>query len=233
MKSALRALRSTSAAAFALASLLLPTGAATLSGQVEILDQSGKRGDRSNVVLWLEGPGTNAPRKKGPAKGNVEMKSKEKKFQPGVLVVPVGSEVTFPNVDPIFHNVFSVSGDNRFDLGLYKSGASKSWRFEKPGLVRVFCNIHSGMIGFIHVLDTPFFAQTGPTGSFELRDVPPGSYTLKAWEERAGESSRSVTLSDSSPPLAIEIDARGFVPKPHLNKYGKPYPARTDDDERY
>lgn len=205
--------------------------AAVLSGTVAIADPAGPRSDRKNVVVWLEGPG--AKTVKRPAGAKPQMRSESKKFQPGVLVVPVGSEVNFPNVDPIFHNVFSVSGENRFDLGLYKSGASKAATFKKAGVVKVYCNIHSGMVGFVVVVDTPLWAVSDASGSFSIPNVPPGTYTLKWWEEKAGEKSREIVVTENGPSLSLEVDARGFTAKPHLNKYGKPYEKKAGDDERY
>lgn len=219
--------------ALLVAGALLPRTAqgAVLSGTVAIADTSGPRSDRKNVVVWLEGPG--AKTAKRPAGAKPQMRSESKKFQPGVLVVTVGTEVNFPNVDPIFHNVFSVSGENRFDLGLYKSGASKAVTFRKAGVVKVYCNIHSGMVGFIVVVDTPLWAVSDASGAFSIPNVPPGSYTLKWWEEKAGEKSREIVVTENGPSLSLEVDARGFQAKPHLNKYGKPYEKKAGDDERY
>ena len=103
------------------------------------------------------------------------MKSDQKRFRPRVVAVPLHGSVDFPNVDSIYHNVFSVSGGNRFDLGLYRSGASKSRQFDEAGLVRVFCNIHPQMVGFVLVVDSDFVATTGPDGKFRFDGVPAGS----------------------------------------------------------
>lgn len=215
--------------------------AATVSGKVEILDKGDvRRQNGSNVVVWLlRADGTTfagwpPQQTKQETPVRFEMVSRDKAFQPPLLVVPVGAEVGFPNVDPIFHNVFSLSGENRFDLGLYKSGKSKSLRFQKPGLVRVYCNIHSQMVGFIHVMDTPYYMITKAEGLFTFRDVGPGRYVVKAWEEKAGDVSTGLTLSRvDAPPITISLDARGFAPQSHLNKFGKQYTVRSDDDERY
>ncbi len=215
------------------AGLTSSASASVVSGRVDVTDKGGKRSDRSNVVVWLESAGAPAATKKKAESKSFEMKSMDKKFQPTVIVIPVGSEVNFPNFDPIYHNVFSVSGDNRFDLGLYKSGASKNVKFEKPGLVRVYCNIHSQMVGFIHVLDSSWFATTGSDGAFELKGVPAGKYLLKTWEEKAGESSKEIVVTDAPLVISPEVDSRGFVPKPHLNKFGKAYAPKGSDDERY
>jgi hypothetical protein len=164
------------------------------------------------------------------------MRSASKRFQPRVVAVAKNATVEFPNADPIYHNVFSVSGTNRFDLGLYRSGATKSKTFETPGLVRIYCNIHPQMVGFVMVVDSDFVAVTGPDGAFRFDDVPPGPYVVKAWSEAGGEVATPVTARNAAePPLAIRIDVSGFKPEPHKNKYGKDYApnAGAEPDERY
>ena len=113
----------------------------------------------------------------------------EKAFSPHILVVPVGSTVSVPNHDPFNHNVFSLSEDNPFDLGLYGRGETRSVRFAKAGVVRVYCNIHAQMSAFVVVRDTPWFAQPGSDGSFTLDGVPAGRYVLHASHERAPRGS--------------------------------------------
>ncbi len=208
----------------------LAARAATIAGKV-ILDEAGKEAaDASNAVVWIEG----ARQSGGAAKG--EMKSASKRFQPRVVAVSKNATVEFPNADPIYHNVFSVSGANRFDLGLYRSGASKSKTFEAPGLVRIYCNIHPQMVGFVMVVDSDFVAVTGPDGAFRFENVPPGPYVVRAWSEEGGEVSTRVTArGGAESPLAIRIDVSGFKAEPHKNKYGKDYApnAGAEADERY
>jgi len=223
-------MRQLAAAVFAL-TLTAPVGGAVLAGTVSLAANGKPRADASNVVVWLEG----APRTgSGPAKA--DMKQESKRFQPKVVAVTKNGTVEFPNDDPIYHNVFSVSGGNRFDLGLYRSGASKSRKFEEAGLVRVYCNIHPQMVGFILVVDSDHVAVTGPTGAFRFDGVPPGRYVLKAWHEETGEISQPVTVAGpADAPLELKLDATGFKPEPHKNKYGKDYPpnAGASSDERY
>ena len=219
--------------AILLSLLLLPAaGPGTVSGQVTLVKNGAVRPNAGHVAIWLEG----VRRKADPA-GAVrgQMDSAKKTFTPRVLVVPREAGVEFPNRDPIFHNVFSVSGANRFDLGLYRSGTSRTRRFDAPGLVRVYCNIHPQMVGFVQVVDSDFFAVTGPDGTFRLEGVPPGAYTLKAWHEEASESSTPVTVrAGNESPVTLRIDVSGFRPAPHKNKYGKDYPPQAGlDDERY
>ncbi len=104
-------------------------------------------------------------------------------FVPHVLAVSVGTIVDFPNSDPIFHNVFSLSKTKRFDLGRYERGRSKAVLFDRPGIVRVFCDIHSHMSAFILVFAHPFYAVTDRDGRYRIEGVPPGTYSVAAWYE--------------------------------------------------
>ena len=209
-----------------------PVSSGSVSGQVVLVSGGAPRADASNAVVWVEGA-RRAAEPRGAARG--QMKSDQKKFTPRVVVVPRTATVDFPNVDPIYHNVFSVSGANRFDLGLYRSGASRSKEFDQAGLVRVFCNIHPQMVGFVMVVDSDFAAVTGPDGKFRFEGVPAGSWTLKAWHEEAGEVSEPVTVHARGETAApVRLDASAFKPQPHKNKYGKDYPPQAaSDDERY
>jgi plastocyanin len=115
-------------------------------------------------------------------------------FVPHVLAVMVGSVVDFPNSDKTYHNVFSLSKTKRFDLGRYAAGRSKSVRFDRAGVVRVFCDIHSHMNAFILVFNHPFFDVTTPEGRFRIDSVPPGTYTVVAWYEGEAQATRPVTV---------------------------------------
>jgi len=204
-------------------------GAAEVAGKVTLAGGK-ERADASNTVVWIEG----ARRAAGAAKG--QMRSSSKRFEPRVVAVSKSATVEFPNADPIYHNVFSVSGANRFDLGLYRSGSSKSKTFDQPGLVRIYCNIHPQMVGFVMVVDSDFVAVTGPDGAFRFDNVPPGPYVVRAWNEEGSEVSVPVTVrAGAEAPLAIRIDVSGFQAEPHKNKYGKDYApnAGASTDERY
>jgi plastocyanin len=202
-----------------LLSAALPAAAGTLQGRVVVLEKDGKRAQDSDAaVVWVEGPKLRAQ----PASAIVNMKGKA--FLPRVTVVTVGGKVEFPNQDSIFHNVFSVSGENRFDLELYKKPKSAYKVFEHPGVVRIYCNIHPQMSGFVLVRDNPFWARVGPDGSFTIPDVPAGTWVVKAWHERSGESAQSVGV----PPLGavaaeFTLDASKYKRAPHKNKFGKDY----------
>ena len=115
-----------------------PAGGGVMEGRVVLARSGTPVPDASNAIVWIEG--LHAGGAGAPAQG--EMKSEQKRFAPRAIVLRKNGTVQFPNVDAIYHNVFSVSGANRFDLGLYRSGVAKERKFEDPGLVRVYCNIH-------------------------------------------------------------------------------------------
>lgn len=118
-------------------------------------------------------------------------------FEPHVLAIVAGTTVDFPNNDQTYHNVFSLSKTKSFDLGRYAAGRSKSVQFDRPGIVRVFCEIHSHMSAFILVFAHRYFAVTDQQGRYRLDGVPPGSYTVVVWNETVPEQSSRVTLPDS------------------------------------
>ena len=210
-----------------------PDARGAVSGQVSLVKAGAAQADASNAVVWIEG----ARREKdAPGPPPITMKSDQKRFAPRVVAVSRAGAVAFPNADPIYHNVFSVSPGNRFDLGLYRSGASKSKEFDEAGLVRVYCNIHPQMVGFVMVVDSDFFAVTGRDGKFRFDGVPAGSWTLKAWhEEAAAEASQPIHVpARPDAPVAIRLDVSGYKAEPHKNKYGRDYPPQApSDDERY
>ncbi len=206
--------------------------AGTVAGSVVLVRDGKELPDVSNTVVWIEGAhGSNG------TKATAQMKSASKRFQPRVVAVSKNATVEFPNADPIYHNVFSVSGANRFDLGLYRSGASKPKTFEEAGVVRVYCNIHPQMVGFVLVVDSDFAAVTGADGAFRFEGVPDGARVLKAWNEQAAAE---VTLpivvrAAGDAPVTVRVDVSGFQPETHKNKYGKDYkpPPPDSEDERY
>jgi len=196
----------------------------TVSGKVVVLDKGSKPAtDVGRAVVWLE---STRPAPVTPTAAQIVTSDKE--FKPRVVVVTVGSTVTFPNSDPFDHNVFSLSEEGAFDLGLYGRGVAKSAQFTRPGIVRVYCNVHAQMSAFVVVRDSPFYAQPGGDGTFSIGPVPPGAYTLRAWHERAVElppQAVQVTAAGVSG-LDLELDARGYKFVQHLNKFGQPYPTR-------
>jgi plastocyanin len=221
---------------FSALSLLLP--AANVTGQVELRDskQSSvrKKRDFSGVVVWLEP--ASVPSLK-PARAT--MSQKDKTFLPHVLAVTTGTTVDFPNYDPIFHNAFSNYDGQVFDVGLYPPGSSRAVRFSRPGIVRIFCNIHAQMSAVIVVLTTPYFATTSHTGAFSIPNVPPGSYTLRVFHERATGATldalkREVTIGAEPQALPLlAISESGFLSVPHKNKHGHDYPPPPADEGFY
>ena len=123
------------------------------------------------------------------------MDQRHETFVPHVLAVTVGTVVDFPNSDPVFHNVFSLSKAKPFDLGRYAAGGSKSVRFDRPGVVQVFCEIHSHMSAYILVFAHRYYAVTGEDGAYRIRDVPPGTYTAVVWYEGNARESRTVVVN--------------------------------------
>ncbi|WP_196297773.1 methylamine utilization protein [Xanthomonas albilineans] len=134
-------------------------------------------------------------------------------FVPAVLAVQVGSLVRFPNRDQIRHQVYSFSPAKRFELPLYQGSTAKPVRFEQPGLVTVGCNIHDWMVGYVMVLDTPYFAVTGADAQVRL-DVPPGAYELRVWHPRLSGASYSQPLQVARAPLrqAVLLSTHGPAP---------------------
>jgi plastocyanin len=196
---------------------------ADVTGRVTMLDEGDRPGeDVGQAVVWLATP---AAVPVAPVEAEIGTSGKE--FSPHVLVVPAGSRVAFPNHDPFNHNVFSLSEENPFDLGLYGRGETRTISFARPGVVRVYCNVHAQMSAVVVVRDNLWFAQPSSDGSFTLRSVPPGRYPLHVWHERAPEVSRELTVpAEGIGALSLELDARGHRFTPHLNKHGQPYPQQ-------
>ena len=130
-----------------------------------------------NAVVWLEG---GASRSTAPA-GGIVLDQRQLQFKPHVLAVSVGSQVEMPNSDRVFHNVFSFHDGKRFDLGLYPVGTAKTVTFDRPGLSRIFCNIHPNMAAYVLAVDSAYFAVSDSQGQFVMADVPNGTYTSRAW----------------------------------------------------
>ena len=197
-----------------------PPSAAAVAGRVTVLERGNKpANDVGQAVIWLE-----APNAKAPAPKAISVATEGKEFRPRVAVVPLGSSVTFPNNDPFNHNVFSLSDEGAFDLGLYGRGQAKSTKFTRPGLIRVYCNVHAQMASFILVRDSPYYTQPSGDGTFSIAGVPAGKYVLHAWHERATELIQGVEVTPQGVAgLDLQLDARGYKFVQHLNKFGQPY----------
>ncbi|HET6897887.1 MAG TPA: carboxypeptidase regulatory-like domain-containing protein [Vicinamibacteria bacterium] len=199
--------------------------AGAITGKVELVDKGGRKAtDLSDVVVYVDG----ARVKPKPATATMVMKGKS--FSPHVVVVPVGGTVQFPNEDPIFHNAFSVSGENRFDMELYKRPKVGSFTFQHPGVVKVYCNIHPQMSAVVLVRDNPLFTKAAADGTFAIENVPAGRYVVKAWHERGGEAGSEVTVTETGTAQArFTLDGSTYKSVPHKNKFGKDYST----DEKY
>jgi len=205
-----------------------------MTGQVELTNSREaavrRHNDYSGVAIWLTPADRAAAVPAAPRR--FEMKQRNKQFVPHVLAIPVGSIVDFPNLDPIFHNAFSNFSGQPFDVGLYPPGTNQSVTFRTPGIVRVFCHIHSTMSAIIAVMPNPWYALTAESGQFTIANVPPGEYDLHIFHERAVpdnlrflEHRITVPAGGLALPL-ISISETGFLAAPHLNKYGQPYPPQ-------
>jgi plastocyanin len=143
-----------------------------------------------SVVLYLKDVRYKAPL----PVSHAQIRQEDESFSPRVVAITRGSTVEFPNFDPYFHNVFSLSGAATFDLGRYPDGQSRSRQFATPGIVKVYCHIHSQMSATIVVLDHPYFTIPDEDGRFTIPNVPAGRYTLVGWHERVGEQASHITV---------------------------------------
>jgi plastocyanin len=161
-------------------------------------EQPNVTGEMDRLAIYLEGPGL-----KPGTPVRVELDQRGMRFDPEVIIVPVGSEISFPNSDPIFHNVFSLSKAKEFDLGYYPAGQSRTVKFDRAGVVQVYCHIHSQMSASILVAPSAWHTRPSASGDFALSSIPEGTYTLVAWHKSAGFFRREVKLSESS---AMNVD---------------------------
>ena len=143
-----------------------------------------------NVVIYFEGIQAAVD----PASMKASIAQKDEQFVPHLVAVTTGSAVAFPNNDPFFHNVFSLSRGASFNLGRYASGVTRSRTFTRPGIVKVFCELHSHMSAVVRVFDHPWFTIPDEQGAFAISDVPAGTHTVVAWHERIGERRDRVTV---------------------------------------
>ena len=159
--------------------------------------------DRMRSIVYLESAPAGAFEDR--SAGRARMTQRNETFVPHVLAIRAGMTVDFPNEDQTYHNVFSLSKTQRFDLGRYAAGQSKPVRFDRPGIVRVFCDIHSHMSAFILVFSHRFFDTTNPDGRYEIAGIPPGNYTIMAWNDGAVRDSRFVTVPQPGGPIEVDF----------------------------
>jgi len=212
---------------FLISLIAVPSGAfaqgpGSVSGRLTVADEGNRLArDVDQAVVWLE-----SSRSFPVEQTSHTVVMADKEFRPHVVATTVGSSIAFPNEDPFNHNAFSRSRMGEFDLGLYGRGGTRSTSFSLAGVYRIYCNVHPRMSALAVVRDNPFFAQPAADGSFEIRGVPAGVYTVVAWHERAGETRQNVEVAASGAVVSLELDARGFQPEDHLDKYGRPYKTR-------
>jgi plastocyanin len=226
--------------------LILVSLSANLACDAEAVDASvqvhmtrvGKATDQSassaGVVVWLTplSPGM-AEVVSRPRPGHYRLVQKDKKFTPHLLVIPTGSTVDFPNLDPFFHNVFSLFNGKRFDLGLYESGSSRTVHFDHDGVSYIFCNIHPEMSAVIITVSTPYFGISPADGNITLQGVPPATYEMHVWAEGGSANdlnalSRRVVVNSSQRELGvIDIKVDSHIPA-HKNKFGEDYEAPNE-----
>jgi plastocyanin len=202
-----------------------------VTGEVSLLQSKAGAAvkDASRIVEWLVPRGANPIAGPGTVKQKYQMVQHNKMFEPNLLVVPIGSLVAFPNLDPWFHNVFSLYRGKKFDLGLYEAGSAKEVRFDRPGASYVFCNIHPEMTAVILTVDSEFYGTSDKTGLVTIASVPPGQYLLRVWYENAAPEAlqareRVVAIGNSSHTLpAISIPVTKQSVMKHKNKYDHDY----------
>jgi plastocyanin len=161
------------------------------------------------------------------AQGSATMKQEGKSFVPRVMAVQRGTRVEFPNLDAVFHNVFSVTPDNSFDLGSYRQGESKSVTMTKPGVVSVYCNMHPQMVGHILVVPSSLYTRAGADGFYRLANVPAGKHKVVAWAPNAKPVSMEVDIVEDEV-TTLEMEIKKGRDSPHLNKDGMPYGSYKD-----
>ena len=174
----------------------------TESGEALPPDPAGYR----RAIVYFETAPRGAFEDRDPARATLDQRNE--RFVPHVVAVTVGAIVDFPNNDRTYHNVFSLSKTKRFDLGRYAAGRSKAVRFDRPGIVRVFCDIHSHMNAFILVFAHRYFAVTDAAGRYHIDNVPPGTYTLSAWFDGGVRDQRTITVAPDVRALELDFNTR-------------------------
>ena len=214
-----------------------------VTARVELLNSRVKarngKIDASGVVVWLESIDGDSPR--GPRTPQKILQI-GKRFKPHVMAVERGTEVYFPNLDPFFHNVFSLYEGKRFDLGLYASGETRPVVFNRIGISYIFCNIHPRMSAIVVTVATPYFGASDEEGAVTINNVPEGHYQLKVWHERTSDeelAAQSRVVRVTGGPAAggpaaagaavsydlglIRLNEAGYMLQPHKNKHGGQY----------
>ena len=205
-----------------------PLAAGSLQGPVRILDKDGRpRASLKDGVALLE-PLGGAALNPGPSRPLV-IRTVNKEFSPRVSLATPGTQATFPNMDAILHNVFSVTPGNRFDTGHYLPGDAPQVRLNGPGLVKLYCNVHHQMNAFVWVVDTPFAQLLEHRTELRFDQVPDGTYRLRLWHPEAGEKTWTIKVEGPVTRGAWTLEATLPALEPHKNKFGKDYPPQADE----
>jgi plastocyanin len=212
-----------------------PAPAIDVTGEVRLADKRSARilKDASDAVVWLVPMDTTADsaQQRASSRRHYRMLQQNKTFEPTLLVVPLGSIVDFPNLDPWFHNVFSLYQGKRFDLGLYQAGAEKEVVFDKPGPSFLFCNIHPQMTAVILTVNSDFFDVSDKSGRIRIPQVPAGRYKMHVWYEDAApdfkDPAQVIELGSSAtilPAVSIPVARHEHT---HKDKYGNDYDSEA------
>jgi len=201
----------------ALSGLLLTLGAMLAAAPVWAADLTVTVRDANgrpvaDAVVSVEAPG------RAPAAGRFTVNQRDMKFMPEVLVIPVGSTISFGNLDPFRHHVYSFSAARRFELKLFGEGQTRPVTFDRVGLVAIGCNIHDAMQGFIHVVDTPFARKTDASGRVTITGLPGGSHRLRVWHALLRAPANQITLTVDAartPSLPVSVRLRRPAPMRH------------------
>ena len=219
-------------AVFLLTLLFCRTGlaqAVTVTAEVQLTHAAKQKAAAAaapRVVIWLNPVMDDQSAVAKP--GHFRLVQKDKGFLPHLLVVPLGSSVDFPNMDPFFHNVFSQFNGKRFDLGLYEAGSNRTVRFDHEGISYIFCNIHPEMSAVVISLATPYVAVSSGNGSITLHDVPADTYEMRVWAEgvdakQLNSLTRRVRIGPEHASLGMIQLVESGTGNPHKNKYGEDY----------
>jgi plastocyanin len=209
-----------------------------VSGVVTLIPQSSAAAvkDASRVVVWLVPQDSALQAPPGEEKSKYQIVQHNKMFHPDFLVVPVGSVVDFPNLDPWFHNVFSLYRGKRFDLGLYEAGSHKQVKFDRLGASYIFCNIHPEMTAVVLAVDSRFFGVSDKTGRLTISNVPAGKYLLRVWHEDATPEALQAlerptefgAQNRNLPPIAVPVTKQNALK--HKNKFGRDYDPNPNSE---
>jgi len=207
---------------------------ATVTGEVSLIQASSAQAERdaSKVVVWLV-PVTGIQQvSRNTQKTHYRLLQRDKRFEPGLLVISVGGIVDYPNADPWFHNVFSLYRGKRFDLGLYQAGGQRSVKFDRLGPSYLFCNIHPEMTGVVLAVETSLFGISDKSGRYSIAGVPAGKYVVHVWYENATPESlqgleRTIEIGDSRLLPSISVPVVQQIQAAHKNKYGQDYDPET------